>query len=331
MNPFIGDIFEKFYKSKPITFVDIGASGGLPKKWNLLSEHLQVIGFEPDKKEFNKLKSAADPKKNKYINSALYKECTTVDFFITKKQQVSSILPPDRDFLNKFPEPERFDILKSEKLTVDTLDNQLSTEEILDIDFIKIDSQGSELYILQGATETLKDVYGLEIEIEFGRIYEGQPLFPDVDNFLRNRGFVLFDLKPTYWKREEGRRYGKKKGQLIYADALYLRDTKNFGVYLDKQNEQFKKSKVLRAISICILHGYLDYALELINDNLDVFSEIEINMFKENLKKDIPLSNKLPYFRGRGRIANLFWQIYNILNPGHKGWASSDKVLGNIE
>jgi hypothetical protein len=71
---------------------------------------------------------------------------------------------------------------------------------------------------LEGATTILTDsVFGLEIEVEFVHMYENQPLFEDVDAFVKKFGFYLFDLKPYYWKRSSGKGYGKSKGQLIFG------------------------------------------------------------------------------------------------------------------
>jgi hypothetical protein len=47
-------------------------------------------------------------------------------------------------------------------------------------------------------------------------------LFGDVDAWLRGRGYELVDLRPTYWRREAGRRVAGTRGQLIFGDALYM-------------------------------------------------------------------------------------------------------------
>jgi len=49
---------------------------------------------------------------------------------------------------------------------------------------------------------TLNNVVGIEVEVEFSELYEKQPLFNDVDNFIRDKGFELFDLRRGYWIRK---------------------------------------------------------------------------------------------------------------------------------
>jgi hypothetical protein len=59
---------------------------------------------------------------------------------------------------------------------------------------IKLDTQGSELDILRGAEKALRGCIFVIVEAEFNPLYEGQPLFCDVDRFLRDRGFSLWRL-----------------------------------------------------------------------------------------------------------------------------------------
>ena len=109
-------------------------------------------------------------------------------------------------------------------MKTDTMDGQLKKAGLDEVDFIKIDTQGYELSILEGAKRTLENVIGLEIEVEFLPIYKDQPLFHEVNQFITSRGFELFDLKRYYWRRNNTNNYGAdKKGQIIFGDALYFR------------------------------------------------------------------------------------------------------------
>ena len=96
MNIFINSNFEKYYKKYPLRFVDIGASGGIHDLWQSAERYLQVIGCEPDEREFMNLSASEQSKKIKYYNTALYEEASTIPFFLTKKQMVSSIFKPNR-------------------------------------------------------------------------------------------------------------------------------------------------------------------------------------------------------------------------------------------
>ena len=60
---------------------------------------------------------------------------------------------------------------------------------VTDIDLIWMDLQGAELRALQGMGDLLQTVKILYTEVEFKELYVGQPLFRDIDQFLRKQGF----------------------------------------------------------------------------------------------------------------------------------------------
>ena len=74
-------------------------------------------------------------------------------------------------------------------MSVDTLDNvfQKSTlegrVEVINPDFVKLDTQGTELYILKGMQHTLtRSIFGVEAEVQFIEMYRGQPLSKKIDS-----------------------------------------------------------------------------------------------------------------------------------------------------
>lgn len=331
MNIFINPIFYNYYQKYPIKLIDVGASGGLNNNWRKAKKYLEFIGFEPDIQAFRDLDKDASSRQT-YINSALHKDKGIVDFYHTRARQLSSIFVPKYSFLKQFPESERFEVSETSKIEVDSLDSQLEKYHIDDVDFIKLDTQGSELFILEGARSALNNVFGLEIEVEFSQMYEGQPLFSDVDKFIRDFGFQLFDLRPCYWKRKEGKNYGGLKGQLIFADALYFLKLKQIRERLNRiQDPILRKAKILRSISVALLYGYIDYALAIFEKEKEFFNAKEIESFYKEIKKNMSLSIKIPYFRGRGKIARLFKILYNIFRYHHSGWSIGQEFLGNLE
>ncbi len=334
MGIFIEPEFTEYYRKNPIVLVDIGASGGLEPNWQLAKNYLQIIGFEPDEREFSNLEKKANREGNnvKYINTGLYKNKTSIDFFLTANQQNSSMFKPNRKFIDKFSEKGRFDIIKTVKINTDSLDNQFKTHNINDADFIKIDTQGSELFILEGAEETIRNnIFGLEIEVEFVEIYKDQPLFAEIDSYVRKQGFQLFDIQGSYWKREIGKSYGRKKGQLMFGNALYFKKTEDFVNVIDGiQDKYAKKTKVLKAVSICLLYGYIDYALELFYMIHTVFDKHERQIIEKMIKRNVRYESKIPHFKGKHLIASIFNYFYEVWKPTHDRWATVDRKLGNL-
>ena len=333
---FIDLSFSEYYERFPLVLVDVGASGGLSHSWDRARKHLSVIGFEPDDRALAALADSPDSHGVTYLNYALHNRKATVDFHHARKQETSSLLQFNRAFLNRFPEPERFDVLETVQVEADTLDRQLREQQINDVDFIKLDTQGTELFILQGATTVIDDaVFGLEIEVEFAPIYQDQPLFSDVDSFMRELGFQLMDLRPCYWKRAVGLDCEGSKGQLIFADSLYVRKSEEFAERLQRiQDQASKKAKALEALSVCIIYGYLDYAMEILEATEDVFSAGENNRIVDLLQRETASSRRIPNFRGSGRIANLIHKLGCALAPDqgrHRRWATRGRALGNVD
>ena len=331
MNIFVEPIFSKYYSQSPLILIDIGASGGLESNWKDARKYLQIIGFEPDQREFHNLKKNENSN-TRYLNTGLFNKKATLDYYLTEKQQTSSMLKPNRSFLEKFPEVERFNVVKKVTIEADTLDNQLKTHDINDADFFKIDTQGSELFILQGSQETVHNhVFGLEIEVEFVEMYQDQPLFSDVDQFAREQGFQIFDIQKAYWKRYGGENYYKKKGQLIFGNVLYLRKTEDFRKMIDQIGDVFqKKAKILKAASICFLYGYYDYAREILECGANIFDRKEKDALDKWIQKNVLLESKIPNFKGKKRIAEIFHRLWEFWRPTHGQWATLDRKLGNL-
>jgi FkbM family methyltransferase len=240
----------------PITLVDIGSSGGIAPQWELV-RNLTVIEFEPDERA--PLRRLRADVKRVVLRTPLWERAAEMDFHLTAKQQASSLFKPNQPVFDRYPAPDRVAIQRTSRIQVDTLENQLSQAGIDRVDFIKLDAQGAELNILRGSEDLVaRSVIGLEIEVEFLPLYHGQPLFADVDEYVRSLGFELFDLRPTQWKYAEGATM-KSRGQLAFADALYFRTFHS----IDWSDADAAR-KLLAFIRIAELHERPDFAAHLI-------------------------------------------------------------------
>lgn len=309
----------------PLVLVDVGASGGADPRWVEAAPNLRVIGFDADKRA-----SAGDGAMT-YLSTAVYREKSRLTFHLTSKQETSSIFEPNRAFLNRFPDAERFNIVDAASLDADTLDAQLAGAGVTAVDFLQIDAQGCELAILEGAASTLRrSILGLQLEVEFGEVYRGQPLFADVDAFVRPLGFALFDLCPVHWKRRAGIGLGGPKGQLIYADALYLRDLESLSALVaGLGGDEARRTTILHALAISWLYGYLDYAQEIVDAHARLFTPAEVDALRRGLMVSPEWSARIPDFPGRATVARALGWLHRVLYRAERGWVTGGPRLGN--
>jgi hypothetical protein len=80
-----------------------------------------------------------------------------------------------------------------------TLDQFCAEHQIDRIDLLKVDAQGFELRVLNGARQLIERVAVpvIFLEVCFVRIYENQPLFPELYQYLFDRGYRLVWLYDT--------------------------------------------------------------------------------------------------------------------------------------
>jgi len=334
MNVFVDSRFNAIYERHPLVLADIGARGGLRPNWRAAARHLRLLGFEPDRTEYLRLSDRArrEPYAVKYFDVALHNHTAPLKLHVARDRGLSSVFEPNRRFLDAFPDAGRFDTVDQVTIQADTLDHVIDTQAIDNIDFIKADTQGSELFVLQGGRRALTTwVIGVEVEVEFAPIYDGQPLFADVDAFMRQLGYLLFDLRPCYWKRSAGRGLGGPHGQIVWADALYLKSVPGLREAIGAAETAWQTSKILKTISIALLYGYADYALEVARASTDLLSAEERSTIETRVKRMSTRRSALPRFPGKRRIAAALKRISKRCQDQTDDWSISDADLGNLE
>jgi FkbM family methyltransferase len=71
--------------------------------------------------------------------------------------------------------------------------------------FLKIDTQGFEWHVLDGALNTLPKIKGVLVELSLVPLYEGQHLWRDVMSRLEAAGFTLWGFQPVFSDPASGR------------------------------------------------------------------------------------------------------------------------------
>jgi protein O-GlcNAc transferase len=182
-----------------------------------------VYGFEPVAVEFEKLKASAKP--GHHYLPYFVGDGSARTFYECNFAMTSSLFEPNSALLAKFQNLEELArVQKTYPVQTTRLDD---IPELRGTDFLKADVQGAELMVFEGAAELLDDTLVVHAEVEFVELYKGQPLFAEVDTYLRSKGFVLHLLgkagrtfKPLVFMNDPN----ATLSQILWGDAVYVRD-----------------------------------------------------------------------------------------------------------
>jgi FkbM family methyltransferase len=204
--------------------IDGGATGGLEKEWLPAGPLLKVAAIEPRADKFGPRYLDAEFE-TILIEAALDRTAGERGFYLNGS--MSSFLLPDGAAWRNLGFTDRLDWVQSTTVKTTTLDNIVRDNGLKFVDFIKLDTQGTELDILKGGPRTVASMAaGMRIEMLFTPLYEGQPLFADVDSYTRAQGFELIDLVHVLRYPQcdtGGLDVSASADRVVVADGLYFR------------------------------------------------------------------------------------------------------------
>lgn len=263
----------------PLTLVDVGARWGMPKRWDALGGHAVALCFEPDADE-TALLAAQAPDHVTYIPIALGAPGQSVaTLHVTEQPACSSVYAPIESLHDYYPALSEIRTVRKVDLPLQTLDAVLMERCISSVDSVKLDTQGSELDILRGGVNALKDCALVDVEVEFNPIYHGQPLFCDVDRFMRDHGFVLWRLSDICHYATSEERAPKinvmlafsppqeiynlpyRGGQIFWGQAQYIRAD----YYPRTADITLDLRVAIRAAAVVGTSGFWDLAVEILS------------------------------------------------------------------
>lgn len=221
-----------------VKVVDIGANpidGAPPYKSMLDRGEAEVVGFEPNPDALATLNQRKGPYET-YLPNAVGDGSRHV-LRICRAPGMTSLLEPDPAILGLFHGfPAWGEVMAEEEIDTVRLDDVPATEGI---DMIKIDIQGGELMVLRNAIERLRTVSVIQTEVEFLPLYKGQPLFSEVELFLRSQGFIFHRFFPLNSRALQpivvGGSIYNGLSQQVWGDGIFVRDFTRWEVYSDRQ------------------------------------------------------------------------------------------------
>jgi len=179
---------------RKLVVLDVGCRWGFAEKFTQNQEQFHIYGFDPDTQECELLSERYAGQPVTIVPLGLAGHSGRRTLYLTRQPACSSLLEPDPELTNNYPALQCASHVSTAQVDTVTLDSWAEENGVGAIDHIKIDTQGTELEILKGGARSLQLVRSLEVEVEFNPIYLGQPVFSDVDQYLRSQGFVLWKL-----------------------------------------------------------------------------------------------------------------------------------------
>lgn len=212
-------LMQKFTANDHPVIFDIGACDGHTSKiFKNIFPDARIYAFEPYPDSYKLLEKTAkeirDVSAHQY---ALSNENGVMDFFVNKSKATNSLLSAKstESFIDAH-------IVYEKKISVETmtLDDFAEHNNINEIDILKLDVQGGEMLVFEGAKTLLeqKKTKLIYTEIWFIEGYSGQPLYHDIAAYLAKFGYLPFGIYNMHFRTD---------GHFLWGDAIfYHRDNK---------------------------------------------------------------------------------------------------------
>ena len=272
-----------------IAVIDVGASHFLHKKWipAFQSFRTSVIAVDPNESNLTYLESIRIPARLVPFSKGLSRNGGLKTLFVTNVDTGSSIKNPSPspivlrrlgESLSQYLFP-----LRELQIPTETLEAVVTQHNLDSPLFIKLDTQGSELDILEGAERLFNagQIVLVESEASLLRetIYEDATKLPELTKFMESKGFDLVDLKVMKSKGQ----INKSRGILLECDATFV-----MGFERTLQSKLEVRLAVLYAY---LLIGQKDLAQRLLSVDdglrqsvLEVLSHAELDSLLKNFR-----------------------------------------------
>lgn len=197
------------------TVLDVGANvGQYAERLRDLGVDSRIISFEPGSRAYGTLARKASKASSRWDarNVALSSEAGTANLRVSANSVSSSLLDVAEAHLQAAPASRT---QSTEEVRVSTLDAELDGDAGYPY-WLKLDVQGLELRVLEGASRTLTRTRAIQAEVSFAPLYSGQTDWLELCRHLTEAGFLFRYMQPGY---EDA-----STGFMLQADVLFVRE-----------------------------------------------------------------------------------------------------------
>ncbi len=210
-----------------INLIDVGCSDYMVEPWKNYYDNIKfILGFDVSGTKEYKKELILKRIKHKIVNKVVFNKEESKKLYCCYKSQNSSLFLPNMKIIKKYlcreknPDTDRlkkrmrhFEVKKIKKVKCVCLDSIIEKLNF-DFDFIKIDTQGSELQVLKSLGKYIDtQIIGVFTELFFKELYHGMSIFTDVDNFFKSHNFYKAKMFDNYDR--------------FTSDFLYIREDKD--------------------------------------------------------------------------------------------------------
>ena len=158
----------------------------------LLEAHEKLIEFSKDDNDWEIFRPIALGNKN--IKNIIN---------ISKNSVSSSILNMSEEHIANSPDSRFISKQSIEEIKLDDIFNELKIEN--KNLFLKIDTQGYEFQVLEGAQKNLHLFKGILVEVSLTELYEGQKPWLEIINLIQSHGFKLWSVDRGFTNKNNGK------------------------------------------------------------------------------------------------------------------------------
>jgi FkbM family methyltransferase len=177
--------------------------------------------FEPNVPQYGEAwkQLVKEDERLRIAHLALADEESELELHVAQGIGATSLYRPRARYLEMYPEDAPVE--RVDKVPVVRLDDWLAKNGNPAIQLMKFDIQAAELRAMKGAEKLIREhVLAIYTEIFFNPMYEGGAIYSEIDLFLRECGFSLYNLyKP---RADQGGMLEQGNAIFVKADALGL-------------------------------------------------------------------------------------------------------------